>query len=86
MSMKNSNDTIGKRTRNLPACSEVPQPTAPPRVAYKDILIQNLRQIYVDSYKNLSGLTPYITRVVNLDGNANMNTRTLLRGSFMATS
>ena len=31
MSMKNSNDTIGIRTRDLPACSAVPQPTAPPR-------------------------------------------------------
>jgi len=29
--MKNSNDTIGKQTRDLPACSAVPQPTAPPR-------------------------------------------------------
>jgi hypothetical protein len=28
MSIKNSNDTIGNRTRNLPACSAVPQPTA----------------------------------------------------------
>ena len=28
MSMKNSNDTIGNRTRNLPTCSAVPQPTA----------------------------------------------------------
>jgi hypothetical protein len=28
MSMKNCNDTIGNRTRNLPACSAVPQPTA----------------------------------------------------------
>ena len=27
VSMKNSNDTIGKRTRDLPACSAVPQPT-----------------------------------------------------------
>ena len=26
--MKNSNDTIGYRTRDLPACSAVPQPTA----------------------------------------------------------
>ena len=31
MSMKNSNDTIGNRTRDLPACSTVPPPTAPPR-------------------------------------------------------
>jgi hypothetical protein len=30
MSMKNSNDTIGNRTRDLPTCSAVPQPTAPP--------------------------------------------------------
>jgi hypothetical protein len=29
--MKNSNDTIGNQTRDLPACSAVPQPTAPPR-------------------------------------------------------
>jgi len=31
MSMKNSNDTIGNRTRDLPACSAVPQPTESPR-------------------------------------------------------
>ena len=31
MSMKNSSDTIGNRTRDLPACSAVPQPTVPPR-------------------------------------------------------
>jgi hypothetical protein len=29
--MKNSNDTIGNRTRDLPACCTVPQPTALPR-------------------------------------------------------
>ena len=32
MSIKNSNDTIGNRTHDLPACGPVPQPTAPPRV------------------------------------------------------
>jgi hypothetical protein len=31
MSIKNSNDTIGNRTRDLPVCIAVPQPTAPPR-------------------------------------------------------
>ena len=31
MSRKNSNDTIGNRTRDLPVCSAVSQPTAPPR-------------------------------------------------------
>jgi hypothetical protein len=29
--MKNFNDTIGNRIRDLPACTAVPQPTAPPR-------------------------------------------------------
>jgi hypothetical protein len=29
--LKKSNDTIGNRTRDLPACSAVPQPTAPLR-------------------------------------------------------
>jgi hypothetical protein len=28
--MKNSNDSIGNRTRDLPTCSAVPQPTVPP--------------------------------------------------------
>jgi len=31
MSMKNSNDTIENRTRDIPACSAVPKPTALPR-------------------------------------------------------
>ena len=31
MSMKNSSDINGNRTRDLPACSAVPLPTAPPR-------------------------------------------------------
>ena len=35
MSMKNSNDTIGNRTRNLLTCSAVPQPTALPRAPTK---------------------------------------------------
>jgi len=30
MSITNSSDIIGNRTRDLPACSEVSQPTAPP--------------------------------------------------------
>ena len=29
--MKNSNDTIGNRARDLPACNAVPQPTVLPR-------------------------------------------------------
>jgi len=34
MSMKNSRDTIGDRTRELPACSAVPHPTASPRTHF----------------------------------------------------
>jgi hypothetical protein len=30
ISLKNSNDTIVNGSRNLPACSSLPQPTAPP--------------------------------------------------------
>ena len=30
MSLKNSNDTIGNRTRDVPTCSAVAQPTALP--------------------------------------------------------
>ena len=30
-SMKNSNETIGNRTCDIPVCRAVPQPTAPPR-------------------------------------------------------
>jgi len=42
--MKNSNDTIGNRTRDLPACSAVTQPTAPPRAPglYVQAIILNL--------------------------------------------
>jgi hypothetical protein len=35
---ENSNDTIGNRTRFLPACSAVPQPTAPPSSTVLSIL------------------------------------------------
>jgi len=34
MWMKISNDTIGNRTRDLPTCSAVPQPTRPPRAPF----------------------------------------------------
>jgi hypothetical protein len=39
MSIKKSNDTIGNRTRDLPACSAVPQPTAPPAACPHFLLI-----------------------------------------------
>jgi hypothetical protein len=39
MSMKSSNSTIGNRTHNLPVCSRVPQPTAPPRTPFLPYVI-----------------------------------------------
>jgi hypothetical protein len=36
MPMKKATDTIGHRTRDLPVCSAVPQPTAPPRPRDKE--------------------------------------------------
>jgi len=36
MSMKKSSDTIGSRTRDLPTCSVVPQPTAPLRAPHNN--------------------------------------------------
>jgi len=41
MSIKNSNDTIGNRTRYLPAYSAVPQPPAPPRAPMHDKVISD---------------------------------------------
>jgi len=43
MSMKNSSDTIGNQTCDLPACSAVPQPTALPGAPYA--YIQTLKQM-----------------------------------------
>ena len=42
MSMKNSSDTIGNRTRDLPTCSAEPQPTALPRASKIDGIHINL--------------------------------------------
>ena len=43
MSMKNSSDTIGNRTRDLPTRSAVPQPTALPRAPghYLELVLNN---------------------------------------------
>ena len=50
MSMKNSNDIIGNRIRDLPICSVVPQRTAPARVPNLD----SSYIIYVFSKRNKS--------------------------------
>jgi hypothetical protein len=45
MSMKNPSDTIWNLTRDLPACSTVPQPTAPLRTPHQRVryLVWNVR-------------------------------------------
>ena len=43
MSMKKSNDTIGNRTRDLSACTAVPQPTALPRAQDIKCMIENIQ-------------------------------------------
>jgi hypothetical protein len=55
MSIKNSTDTIGNRTRDPPACSAVPQLTAPPRVVLK---ILSLSRIWLLTKHN-SDITIY---------------------------
>jgi hypothetical protein len=47
MSMKSSNDTIGNRTRDLPGCSAVPQPTAPLRAPPHISLVPVLTPLYL---------------------------------------
>jgi hypothetical protein len=42
--MKKSTDTIGNRTRDLPVCSVVPQPTAPPHTPITRVKCRFLRQ------------------------------------------
>jgi len=45
MPMKNSSGTIGNRNRELPAFSEVPQSTAPPRTpGLKNLHTKNMRK------------------------------------------
>ena len=51
MSMKNSNDAIGNRTCDIPACSAVPQPTAPPAACPKSI--GQMKQFKHSEYRKL---------------------------------
>jgi len=48
--MKQSNDAIENRTRDLPTCSAVPQPTAIPRAPIMDILFILYVETYVPNY------------------------------------
>ena len=47
MSMKNSNDIIGSPTRDLPACSALPQPTVPLRTACYCVITDIFPDLYI---------------------------------------
>ena len=47
MSMKISNNTIGNRSSDLPACSAVPQPTAPPHMQSSSLLYIIYIMVYI---------------------------------------
>jgi len=60
--MKISDDTIGNRTRDLPACSAVPKPTAPPHVPQYSVYQTNLfPQILTIGYMVSFNLRPYFS-------------------------
>jgi hypothetical protein len=56
--MKNS-DTIGTRTRDLPACRAVPQPTAPPAACPQNLIkvVCNERKMSAVTEEHYNGLT-----------------------------
>jgi hypothetical protein len=58
MSMKNSNDNIDNRTRNLPTCSAVPQQTAQLR-AEGDVCQQITEALATTSTKTSVAQTQY---------------------------
>ena len=66
--MKNSSDTIGNRTRDLPTCSAVPQPTALRRAPHlfitriKDSMTVTTPQSYCvhHTLPVLPDLTPFL--------------------------
>jgi len=55
MSMKNSNDIIGNRTRHLLACSTMPQPTAPTRAPRSACRLYLYSFISINDYARSSG-------------------------------
>ena len=56
-SMKNFNETIGNRTRDLPARSAVPQPTAPDD--NRKVIVLYTRSIMLSNYSNIDKITQF---------------------------
>jgi hypothetical protein len=68
MSMKKSSDTIGNRTRDLPACSIIPQPTAPPPAPEQDDSRAKVAAIFrLDGDKEWTVGSKYVNCGANID-------------------
>jgi hypothetical protein len=72
MSMKKSSDTIGNPTRDLPACSAVPQPTAPPRAPNNLVIPEGKKDgsyivIYIQQDATLHSLF-YLETAIHVSG------------------
>jgi hypothetical protein len=51
-SIEKSNDLIGIRTRDLPACSVVPQPTTY-QISHETIILKNRKEFYLIEYNGM---------------------------------
>jgi len=80
MSMTNSSDTIGNRTRDLPACSAVPRPTALPQILYYQYINNcptrcNTKQSMYYSASSLYIFRVSTTPIIRSTQNCNYNLR-----------
>ena len=66
--MKNSNDNIGNRTRDLPACSAVPQPTALPRAPAHGSVHRNNILVYNSNKMHKSQSLFNLTTALHISG------------------
>jgi hypothetical protein len=57
--MKNFNDTIENRTRDLPVCSAVPQPTAPPRAPLCTFISAVIHTTSLKSLRSALNIQPF---------------------------
>jgi len=81
--MKNSSDTIGNRTRSLPVCSAVSQPTVPPRAPKSNKIQKHIREeifgSFIAQYK--LHIRPAI-RTPHLAGKETLSIFLIIRGEF----
>ena len=66
--MENSEDAIGNRTGVVPACSAVPQPTAPPSAPITP-LVGSLHLFFFNSGMNLTLVCYFVTTLILNLGN-----------------